>query len=102
MLSTSHNPELTSLTRDVDLMVYRSDLDRIKPTAERNGFRFRHTAGVDMLIYGDTDSAKNAVRLVFSGEKVRPNYGTATPPIGPQQKRVQGKDEEGGKSIGRE
>ena len=92
MLSTSHNPELTSLTRDVDLMVYRSDLERIKLTAQRNGFRFRHTAGVDMLIYGDTDSAKNAVRLVFSGEKVRPNYVAATPQIGPQQKIVQGKD----------
>jgi hypothetical protein len=35
------NPEHSTLTRDVDLMVRRSDLDRIKDAAARNGFRFR-------------------------------------------------------------
>lgn len=86
------NPELTSLTRDVDLMVNRSDLDRIKLAAERNGFRFRHAAGVDMLIYGDPNSARNAVHLIFSGEKVRPNYAAAAPPIEPESKFIHGKE----------
>ena len=35
-----------------------------------------------MLLYGDTHSAKKAVRLIFSGEKVRPNEATPNPPIG--------------------
>ncbi len=74
------NPEFTSLTRDVDLMVRRSDLDRIKLAAARNGFRFRHAAGVDMLIYGDDEPAKNAVRLI------------PAPPIEPERKRIHGKE----------
>src|SRR5277367_6938348 len=40
------NPEYTSLTRDVDLMVQRSDLERIKFSVAKQGFRFRHVAGV--------------------------------------------------------
>lgn len=45
-----------------------------------------------MLVYGDTESAKNAVHLVFSGEKVRANYPEPTPPIMPDQKQIHGKD----------
>lgn len=86
------NPERTALTRDVDLMVLRSDLERIKSMAARQGFRFRHVAGVDMLIYGDAEPAKNAVHLIFSGEKVRPSYVAPTPAIEPDRKRVHGKE----------
>jgi len=86
------NPEHTPLTRDVDLMVRRSDLERIKEAAAKDGFRFRHAAGVDMLIYGQTDSAKDAVHLVFAGEKVRPTQTTPNPPIKPSHKHVHGKD----------
>jgi hypothetical protein len=86
------NPEYTSLTRDVDLMVQRSDLDRIKSAVAKYGFRFRHVAGGDMLIYGETDSAKNAVHLIFSGEKVRPSYLSPAPPIDPERKRIHGKE----------
>ena len=86
------NPEHSTLTRDVDLMVQRADLDGIKLAAAKQGFRFRHAAGIDMLIYGDTVSARNAVHLVFSGEKVRPNYPAPTPPINPERKSILGKD----------
>ena len=86
------SPEHATLTRDVDLLVQRSDLDRIKIAAAKQGFRFRHAAGVDMLIYGDTESAKNAVHLVFSGEKVRPSYPAAAPPINPERKNILGKE----------
>ena len=82
------NPEHSTLTRDVDLMVYRSDLDRIKLAAGNNGFRFRHTDGVDMLVYGGREPAKNAVHLIFSGERVRPTDPVATPPIAPERKRI--------------
>ena len=86
------DPTHATLTRDVDLMVRRADLGRIKQAAAKSGFRFRHTAGLDMLLYGHTDSAKNAVHLIFSGEKVRPNQATANPPIAPERKRIQGKE----------
>jgi hypothetical protein len=86
------NPELTALTRDVDLMIRREDLDRIKQAAAAQGFRYRHTAGVDMLLYGETDSAKNAVHLIFSGELVRPNQASPNPPIAPEKKQIHGGD----------
>ena len=86
------NPELSALTRDVDLMNHRSDLDRFKMAAASAGFRFRDTAGVDMLIYGPTESARNAVHLLFSGEKVTTEQATPNPAIAPVHKEVHGKD----------
>jgi hypothetical protein len=82
------DPTQAMLTRDVDLMVLRADLQRIKDAAARHGFRFRHFAGLEMLLYSNTDSAKNAVHLIFSGEKVRPNEATPNPPIAPEKKRI--------------
>jgi hypothetical protein len=86
------NPELTSLTRGVDLMVRRPDLERIKRAAAEHGFRYRHAAGVDMLVYGDAESARNAVHLIFSGEKVRPAYLVPTPAIQPERKQIHGQE----------
>jgi hypothetical protein len=86
------SPEHSSLTRDVDLMVHRSDLARIQEAAAKSGFRFRHAAGIDMLIYGEAESAKNAVHLIFSGEKVRPAYSTPAPPIEPERMQIHGKE----------
>ena len=73
------SPELSSLTRDVDLMIHRQDLDRIKDVAAQSGFAFRHAAGVDMLIYGD------AGRVCLHAR-------TPTPSITPQRKSIHGKD----------
>ena len=86
------DPSQTPLTRDVDIMIHRSDLERVKEIAQRHGFRFRHAAGVDMLLYGDKDSAKNAVHLVFSGEKVEPGQATPNPPLSPERKSIHGKE----------
>src|SRR5216684_767274 len=84
------DPAHSTLTRDVDLMILRSDLEKVKGIAAKQGFRFRHTAGEDMLLYGETDSPKNAVYLIFSGEKVRPNQVVPNPPIHPERKLIHG------------
>jgi hypothetical protein len=86
------NPELSSLTRDVDLMVRREDIELIKITAARHGFRPRHTREGDMLMYGAADSARSAVHLVFSGEFVRPDQTSPNPPIQPVRKQIHGSD----------
>jgi hypothetical protein len=62
------NPEHSVLTRDVDLMIRREDLNRVLAAAEASGFQFRHAAGVDMLLYGTTERRRNAVRLIFTGD----------------------------------
>jgi len=62
------------LTDDVDAAVERTDLPRIVAAAEQAGLRFRHVAGVDMLVEADAPRAKSAVHLVFLNERVRPEY----------------------------
>ncbi len=86
------DPTHSTLTRAVDLMILRSDLERVKEIASQHGFRFRHSAGLDMLLYGETDSTKNAVHLIFSGEKVRPNQATPNPPIHPERRTIHGRE----------
>ena len=44
-----------------------------------------------MLIIDDIQSKRYAVHLIFSGEKVRPNYAVPTPPIEPELKQIHGK-----------
>ena len=73
------DPMKARATRDVDAAVNRSDLVRIAAAAEQTGFRFRHVAGVDMLVDADSPSAKSAIHLVFVNEKVRPEYAEAIP-----------------------
>ena len=85
------SPEHSTLTRDVYLMVRRVDLNRVKEAASRQGFKFRHAAGVDMLLPVGTENTRNAIHLIFSEEKVRANYVLAAPPIRPEEKHIQGK-----------
>ncbi len=85
------DPAQSMLTRDVDLMIQRSDLERVREITAKDGFRFRHSAGLDMLIYDAAESARNAVHLIFSGEKVRPTQAIPNPEIAPEAKVVHGK-----------
>jgi hypothetical protein len=67
------------LTRDVDVAIERKDLDAIRAALEPYGFRYRHAAGIDMFLYGDSPKARSAVHVVFVGEKVRPEYALPIP-----------------------
>jgi hypothetical protein len=69
------------LTRDVDITVDRERLKEIVAAVEPAGFRYRHTAGVDMLVDAKEPKARSAVHLVFAHEKVRPEYVDSVPGI---------------------
>ncbi|HEV2418370.1 MAG TPA: hypothetical protein VGX94_11235 [Terriglobia bacterium] len=86
------DPSQSTLTRDVDVMIHRPDLDKVKIVAEQHGFHFRHAAGLDMLIAGPPEKARNAVHLVFSGEKVRESQSAPNPPICPDKRTLQGRE----------
>ena len=75
-------PDAGRLTRDVDIVVNREDVERIAAAAESFGLHYRDVAGVDMLLQGEDPKARRAVRLLFSGEKVRPEYTEPVPPLG--------------------
>src|SRR6266849_1181943 len=65
-------PDQARSTRDIDAAVARTDLPRIIAAAEQCGFRYRHAAGIDMLLDAEHPSARSAVHLIFLGERVRP------------------------------
>ncbi len=86
------NPELTTLTRDVDMLVHRGDLVRIAEVASIHGFRYRHARGLDMLMYGETDNPREAVHLMFAGERVKPDQPVPNPPIDPERRDFLGQE----------
>ena len=75
-------PDAGRLTRDIDILVRRSDLPAIAAAVESYGLEYRDVAGVDMLLQKG-QSARRAVHMVFSGEKVRKEYPEATPEMLP-------------------
>lgn len=58
-------------TRDVDLLVERDRLPDVIRAAEGAGFVYRHVKSIDMLLDGPDAKARDAVHLVFAGERVR-------------------------------
>jgi len=76
-------PDAGRLTKDIDIVVRREDLPKIAKAVEPFGLQYRHAAGVDMLVQTGQPSARRAVQLVFTGEKVRQDYAEPAPELGP-------------------
>src|ERR1043166_7225605 len=68
-------------TRDVDIMVRRSDFSAARSALEQAGFVYRHVAGVDMFLDDANAKARDAVHIVFAAEKVRPDYLEPAPDV---------------------
>ena len=75
-------PDAGRLTKDIDITVRRTDLDAIAKAVEPFGLQYRHVAGVDMLVQKGQPSARRAVHMIFSGEKVREEYTDTVPEMG--------------------
>jgi hypothetical protein len=69
-------------TRDVDILLPRHELPRACDALAAQGFVFRHVAGVGMFLDGETATPRDAVRVVFFGEKVRSDYPLPAPTTG--------------------
>lgn len=72
---------LVRFTRDVDLLMRREDLPRARTAFEREGFVYRHSAGMDMFLDGPTSRAGDAVHVLFAGERVRADDAASIPAI---------------------
>ena len=68
-------------TQDVDILLRRDDLDRAKVALAKVGFVYRHAASIDMFLDGPDAKARDAVHVVFAGEKVRKEYAYPTPDV---------------------
>lgn len=59
-------------TRDVDILLRRSDWLAAKAAMESAGFIHRHSAGMDMFLDGPDAKARDVVHVLFAREKVFP------------------------------
>src|SRR6266487_5806655 len=68
-------------TQDVDILLRRADLERAKVALAQAGFIYRHAASIDMFLDGPNAKARDAIHVVFAGEKVRPEYVSPAPDV---------------------
>jgi Uncharacterised nucleotidyltransferase len=68
-------------TRDVDIMVRRSDLPAVTAALEAAGFVADELLGVVMFRDGPEGKPSEAVHLLFSGEKIRPDHLLPAPEL---------------------
>ncbi|QDV72202.1 hypothetical protein [Botrimarina mediterranea] len=68
-------------TKDVDIILSRDRLTDAIVALEAAGFLYRHSAGVTTFLDGPDAKARDAVHVVFSGEKVREGYAEPVPDI---------------------
>jgi len=76
-------------TQDVDILIRRGDLAAAKRAMEGAGFIYRHMAGMDVFLDGPNAKARNAVHIVFAGEKVRPAEPLANPDVAESEQAEQ-------------
>jgi hypothetical protein len=68
-------------TQDVDILLRRQDLEAAKVALAAQGFKYRRAAGIDFFLDGPGAKARDAVHVLFAGEKVRPEYAEPTPEV---------------------
>jgi hypothetical protein len=68
-------------TQDIDILIRRDDLPAATAALEADGFRYRHAAGVDAFLDGPEGRIRDAVHVLFAGEKVREEYSTTAPHV---------------------
>jgi hypothetical protein len=77
----------TFVTRDIDLLVRRSELDEIVRAVDTGGYKARKIVGGYMLIRPDQKPAE-AVHMVFSGEKSKSTQPVVHPEVRPEEKQA--------------
>jgi hypothetical protein len=68
-------------TQYVDLLVRRADLEKAKAALEPAGFVYRHAASIDMFLDGPDAKARDALHIIFAGEKVGADYALPAPDV---------------------
>jgi hypothetical protein len=69
-------------TQDVDLLVRREELPCIVEAMQAAGFVFRESFGVPFFLDDPLASPRDAVHLVYSGERVKPADPLPAPDVG--------------------
>ena len=74
-------------TRDVDILIHRSDLPSVIKSMENSGFVYRQVASLGksgqmhVFLDGPDGKIRDAVHLLFAGERVRPDDELPAPDL---------------------
>ena len=84
-----HHRSRSFVTRDVDLLIRREDLDMVVTAGRAAGYEGRKIMGGYMLIRAGQETGE-AVHLVFSGERSKSTQPLPHPPLQPEMKSIFG------------
>jgi len=76
-------------TRDVDILIRRSDLAAAKAALEPAGFVYCQSFGVDMFLDGPDGRPTSAVHLIFAGEPVRTGDTSIAPDVADSERAAE-------------
>ncbi len=69
-------------TQDVDILLRRTELEAAKAAMASAGLLYRHVKGIDKFLDGPKAKARDAVHIIFTGEKVRSADPLPAPEVG--------------------
>ena len=75
------DPAAVRNTADVDILLRRADFPAARQALESAGFAHAEVLGVDMFLDGPDGRPRDAVHVLYAGEKVKPEYAVATPDL---------------------
>src|SRR5947207_1184605 len=73
-------------TRDVDILLRRTDFPAAIVAMEKAGFVYRHVKSIDMFLDDADAKARDAVHVLFAGEKVHPDDPISAPDVTESEK----------------
>jgi hypothetical protein len=79
------DPAAVRTTKDVDVLLDRSDLPKARAAATSAGFDYFEVMGVGMFLDREDPNPRRAVHIVWAGEKVRPEYNYPSPTLDRRQ-----------------
>ncbi len=88
----TRDPAAVRTTKDVDILIDRSDLAHARAAALTAGMDYFETLGVGMFLDRSDPNPRHAVHLVWAGEKVRPDYEHPSPRVDERQTLAQNVD----------
>jgi Uncharacterised nucleotidyltransferase len=78
---TTVDPGAVRNTRDIDLLVRRTDLPLITAALEQAGFVRAEVLDVTMFLDGPSAKPSESIHLLFAGEKVRAEHALPSPSL---------------------
>ena len=75
------DPAAVRTTVDVDILIARVDFDRARAALEAVGFIHSFTFGIDIFVDGPEGKAREAVHIIFAGERVKPGDSVPAPDL---------------------